>query len=222
MKYITFFSLFLLLNLAACSPLQTYVKTDTTTFYKDSFAAQGSIVVLPGDVNLNNSLEFDLYRQKVEAKLLIEGFSIADNLASADFAALLLFAVDDGKQSIVYSPIYGQSSRLVNSYADIAYDADGKAVVIRRNYLSPSLGVVGASAKTQTNFRHTVALDIVKADSLGQEKPAKVFEIRTISTGDCAVIVEVFDELIEAMFVEFPGENGRNRRDTIESVTNCP
>ena len=211
-----------MLNLAACSPLQTYVKTDTTAFYKDSFAAQGSIVVLPGDINLNNSLEFDLYRQKVEAKLLSEGFSIAHNLASADFAALLLFAVDDGKQSVVYSPIYGQSNRLVSSYADIAYDADGKAVVVRRNYLSPSIGVVGTSAKTQTNFRHTVALDIVKADSLAQDKPAKVFEGRTISTGDCAVIVEVFDELIEAMFVEFPGENGRNRTDAIESVTNCP
>ena len=222
MKYITFFSLFLLLNLAACSPLQTYVKTDTTAFYKDSFAAQGSIVVLPGDINLNNSLEFDLYRQIVEAKLLSEGFAIAHNLASADFAALLLFAVDDGKQSVVYSPIYGQSNRLVNSYADIAYDTDGKAVVVRRNYLSPSFGVVGASAKTKTSYRHTVALDIVKADSLGQDKPAKVFEGRTISTGDCAVIVEVFDELIEAMFVEFPGENGRNRTDSIESVTNCP
>ena len=33
------------------------------------------------------------------------------------------FAVDDGKKSVVYSPIYGQSNRLVNSYADIAYDA---------------------------------------------------------------------------------------------------
>ena len=173
-----------MLNLAACSPLQTYVKTDTTAFYKDSFAAQGSIVVLPGDINLNNSLEFDLYRQKVEAKLLSEGFSIAHNLASADFAALLLFAVDDGKQSVVYSPIYGQSNRLVNSYADIAYDADGKAVVVRRNYLSPSIGVVGTSAKTQTNFRHTVALDIVKAESLAQDKPAKVVEGPTISTGD--------------------------------------
>ena len=39
----------------ACSPLQTYVKTDTTAFYNDSFAAQGSIVVLPGDINLNNT-----------------------------------------------------------------------------------------------------------------------------------------------------------------------
>ena len=222
MKYIIFSSLFLLLNLVSCSPIQTYVKTDTTAFYKDSFVAQGAIVVLPGDINLNNSLEFDLYRQKVEAKLLGEGFSIAADLGSADFAALLLFAVDDGKKSVVYSPIYGQSNRLVNSYADIAYDADGKAVYIRRNYLTPSFGVVGTSTETNTKYRHTVALDIVKADSLTDDEPAKVFEGRTISTGDSAVIVEVFDELLEAMFVDFPGENGRNRTDSIESVTNCP
>ena len=71
MEYIKYISLFLLLNLTACSPLQTYLKTDTTAFYKDTFTTKGSIAVLPGDINLNNSLEFDLYKQKVEAKLVV-------------------------------------------------------------------------------------------------------------------------------------------------------
>lgn len=222
MEYIKYISLFLLFNLTACSPLQTYLKTDTTAFYKDTFTTKGSIVVLAGDINLNNSLEFDLYKQKVEAKLVAEGFSMAANLDSANFAALLLYGIDDGKQSVVYSPIYGQTGRHINAYSDVAYDADGKAVYIRRSYLSPSFGVVGASAKTKTSYRHTIALDIVRADSLSQDKPVKVFEGRTFSSGNCGVIVEVFDELLEAMFVDFPGENGRNRTDSIESITNCP
>jgi hypothetical protein len=208
--------------LAACSPLQTYLKTDTTAFYKDTFTTNGSIVVLAGDINLNNSLEFDLYKQKVEEKLVAEGFSMAADLDSANFAALLLYGVDDGKQSVVYSPIFRQTGRHINAYSDVAYDADGKAVYIRRSYLSPSFVVVGASAKTKTSYRHTIALDIVKADSLSQDKPVKVFEGRTFSSGNCGVIVEVFDELLEAMFVDFPGENGRNRTDSIESITNCP
>ena len=122
MEYIKYISLFLLFNLTACSPLQTYLNTDTTAFYKDTFTTKGSIVVLAGDINLNNSLEFDLYKQKVHENLKAVGFSIADNIQTADFAALLLYAVDDGKQSVVYTPIYGQTTRRIDSYSDIAYD----------------------------------------------------------------------------------------------------
>ena len=222
MRYIKFYSLLLILSMAACSPLITHIKTDTTAFYAETFETNGSIVVLPGDISLNNSLEFDFYKQKVQENLKAVGFSIADNIETADFAALLLYAVDDGKQSVVYTPIYGQTSRRINSYSDIAYDEKGRAVYIRRNYLSPNFGVVGASADAKINYRQTIALDIVKANSLKDDKPSKLFEGRTISSGECPVIVEVFDELLEAMFIDFPGENGRNRSQTIESITNCP
>jgi hypothetical protein len=201
--------------------LNTYIKTDTTAFYKESFESKGSIVVLPGDISLKNSLEFGLYQQKVLEKLMAVGFSRADSLETADFAALLLYAVDDGKQSVVYTPIYGQTSRRINSYSDIAYDEKGRAVYIRRNYLSPNFGVVGASADTKTNYRQTIALDIVKADSLKNDEPVKLFEGRTFSSGACSVIVEVFDELLEAMFIDFPSDNGRNRSQSIESEVNC-
>jgi hypothetical protein len=210
-----------MVNLAACSPLKTYIKTDTTAFYKESFESKGSIVVLPGDISLKNSLEFGLYQQKVLEKLMAVGFSRADSLETADFAALLLYAVDDGKQSVVYTPIYGQTSRRINSYSDIAYDEKGRAVYIRRNYLSPNFGVVGASADTKTNYRQIIALDIVKADSLKNDEPVKLFEGRTFSSGACSVIVEVFDELLEAMFIDFPSDNGRNRSQSIESEVNC-
>jgi hypothetical protein len=210
-----------MVNLAACSPLKTYIKTDTTAFYKESFESKGSILVLPGDISLKNSLEFGLYQQKVLEKLMAVGFSRADSLETADFTALLLYAVDDGKQSVVYTPIYGQTSRRINSYSDIAYDEKGRAVYIRRNYLSPNFGVVGASADTKTNYRQTIALDIVKADSLKNDEPVKLFEGRTFSSGACSVIVEVFDELLEAMFIDFPSDNGRNRSQSIESEVNC-
>ena len=221
MKFIKFCGLLLLLSLAACSPLKTYIKADTTAFYKESFEPKGSVVVLSGDINLNNSLEFDAYKQKVEAQLSGVGFTVVTDVASADYAALLLYGVDDGEQSVVYTPIYGPTGRRIHSIADIAYNADGKAVFIRRNYLSPNFGVVGASAETKKNYRQTIALDIVNADSLSLDAPLKVFEGRTISSGKCSVIVEVFDELLEAMFSDFPGENGRNRVQRLESEVNC-
>lgn len=222
MKCLKFFSFLMVLSLAACSPMQTYLKTDTTAFYKQPFESKGSIVVLSGDIHLNNSLEFESYKQKLQEKLIAQGYSLASDKASADFAALLLFAVDDGKQSVVYTPIYGRTGRHVNSYSNIAYNEDGKAVYIRTNHLSPSFGIVGASAQTKTSYRHTLAIDIVTADSLNQDQMKKVFEGRTISKGKCSVMVEVFDEMLEAMFTDFPGENGRNKSQTIEATMNCP
>lgn len=222
MRFIKFYSLLLMVAMAACSPLKTYTKTDTTAFYTDGFEAKGSIMVLPGDISLNNSLEYGLYQQKVQDKLRAAGFSIADSTETADFAALLLYAVDDGKQSVVYTPIYGQTGRRISSYSDVAYDEKGRAVYLHRDYLSPNFGVVGASADTKTNYRQTIALDIIKASTLKNDEPIKLFEGRTISTGQCPVMVEVFDELLEAMFIDFPGENGRNRTDSVESITHCP
>jgi hypothetical protein len=69
--------------------------------------------------------------------------------------------------------------------------------------------------------RQTVALDIVTADSLNQKESVKLYEGRTISSGDCAVIVEVFDELLEAIFADFPGKNGRNQSRAIDSNVDC-
>jgi hypothetical protein len=201
--------------------MQTYLKTDTTAFYKESFESKGSIVVLSGDINLNNSLEFESYKEKLQGKLIAQGYSLASDKASADFVALLLFAVDDGKQSVVYTPIYGRTGRIINPYSDIAYNEDGKAVYTRTNHLSSSFGVVGASSQTKTNYRHTLAIDIVTADSLNQDQTKKVFEGRTTSKGKCSMMVEVFDEMLEAMFIDFPGENGRNRAQTVESITHC-
>ena len=187
MKFIKFCGLLLLLSLVACSPLKTYIKADTTAFYKESFEPKGSVVVLSGDINLNNSLEFDAYKQKVEAQLSGVGFTVVTDVASADYAALLLYGVDDGEQSVVYTPIYGQTG--------------------------PNYVVACSSLSTQ--------IWEVNADSLSLDAPLKVFEGRTISSGKCSVIVEVFDELLEAMFSDFPGENGRNRVQRLESEVNC-
>lgn len=81
--------------------------------------------------------------------------------------------------------------------------------------------MVGASAETKKNYRQTIALDIVNADSLSLDAPLKVFEGRTIGSGKCSVIVEVFDELLEVIFSDSPGENGRNSAQRLESEVNC-
>ena len=64
-------------------------------------------------------------------------------------------------------------------------------------------------------------MDIVKADSLASDSPTKVYEGRAKSTGRCNVIVEVFDEILEAMFTDYAAVNGRSLKWAVPSDANC-
>jgi len=48
-----------------------------------------------------------------------------------------------------------------------------------------------------------------------------LLETRAKSSGSCSQIVEVFDEMLEAMFDEFPGVSGRSKRMTVGADVNC-
>jgi hypothetical protein len=64
-------------------------------------------------------------------------------------------------------------------------------------------------------------VDMVDAESLSSEEPIRIYEGRTISSGSCNMIGEVIDEMIEAMFTDFPSESGKNRTLTVAGVSDC-
>ena len=49
----------------------------------------------------------------------------------------------------------------------------------------------------------------------------KVYEARAKSTGSCSVIAGVFEEILEAMFKDFPGINGKVRSVEVPSKGGC-
>lgn len=85
----------------------------------------------------------------------------------------------------------------------------------------PTYGIVGSSTSSVTTYNRAIALDIIEAKSFKEGDPKTVYQGRTRSEGSCSVIVEVFDEMLEAMFSDFPGENGRNRKQSIRGDFNC-
>lgn len=220
MRLFKYSCLLLVFLIVGCSPLPATLKTDTTVFFKQAFEPAGSVAVLAGDSNHENSLEYALYRKKLESKLSEQGFTVLDTVSDAEYIALLLYAVDNGKQATIYTPIYGHK-RGRAYLSGVTYNAEGKAIYAHTNYFSPSYGVIGTAASSKTKYRRTVALDIVMANTLEQEAPVKVFEGRTISHGECVAMVEVFDAMLEAMFTDFPGENGSNRKQLVEADTDC-
>ncbi len=57
--------------------------------------------------------------------------------------------------------------------------------------------------------------------SLTSSALKKVYEARAKSTGSCSVIAGVFEEILEAMFQDFPGINGKVRSVEVLSKGGC-
>ncbi|MBC8211562.1 MAG: DUF4136 domain-containing protein [Gammaproteobacteria bacterium] len=207
----------LLLN--GCASMQ--LETDSTAFYTADYNAQGSISVVASNADVNDSLEFAAYKQKFEGRLAHVGYQVVQDADQADFIALVAYGIDHGKTSNITTPIFGQTGGGASYSSGTINTTTGNTSYTASSYRMPTYGVVGAVNSTSTVYNRAIAMDIVVAKSLKSGKVQKVYEGRTKSLGSCSVIVEVFDEMLEAMFSGFPGENGRNRQMRIAGEFNC-
>ena len=219
MKHQRIFTLLIVLIVTGCATPR--VVTNNTAFYVDAYSPVGSIAVVSGEADVNNSLEFAAYKKKFESHLSLAGYTIERDPNKADYIALVAYGIDDGKTSTVSTPIFGQTSGGTTYSSGTVYGSGGSANYSGTTYTMPTYGVVGSSTGSVTRYNRAIALDIVEAGSFKEGKPVKVYEGRTKSKGRCSVIVEVFDEMLEAMFSDFPGENGRNRKQEVPGIFNC-
>lgn len=210
-------ALLIITTLFGCNTLAPLVRTNITVFYKDQYSPRGTISVVASDISVNNSLEWAAYKKKFEAKFSDNGYIIEQDSKDAQFIALVAYGIDNGETAIVTTPIYGQ----IGGGMTTTTGTVGNVNYTETSYIMPIYGVVGTSTNSQTEYTRAIALDIVDAKSIKENLPNKVYEGRAKSIGPCSVFVEVFDEMLDAMFTDFPGENGRNRKIESPSITNC-
>ena len=152
----------------------------------------------------------------------LSGFSIAPE-GSADYIAFVSYGIDGGTEQtgVTSTPVYGQtgggttySSGTVSSYSG------GYGSYSGTSYTMPTYGIVGSSTSSYsyTTYKRSLALDIVEAATVEDGEPVKVFEGRLTSSGSCGIMREVIDEMIEAIFTDFPNANGKI---VIPSKANC-
>lgn len=206
--------------MSGCVPI-SFVATNNTAFYSEDYAPVGSITVVSADAAVNNSLEFAAYKRKFEVKLASVGYTIEKDPNNADYIALVAYGIDNGETSAVSTPIFGQTGGGATYTSGTVYGSGGSASYSGSSYTMPTYGVVGSATSSVTAYNRAIALDIVDAPSFKLGSPKKVYEGRTKSKGSCSVIVEVFDEMLEAMFSDFPGESGRNRKQDVPGEFNC-
>ncbi len=192
--------------ISACSTFQPKLDANTTIFYSPDFKVEGSIAVVAADKKLMDSLEFAHYKNKFETRLKIAGYAIEADPGKAQYIALVAYGIDNGDTSVISTPIFGFT---------------GGGYYVDNQYIMPSYGVVDVMSQAVTTFTRAIAMDIIRADSLKTPKIIKVYEARTKSVGGCSVMIEVFDELLEAMFNGFPSINATHRKDSIPANINC-
>lgn len=197
------------------------VFTKTTAFYPPDYKNSGTIFVAAAEAEVNSSLEFAHYKKKFEQKLVENGYTIVNNPSEASYIAFVAYGIDNGKSSVVSTPIFGQTGGGTVNSSGTVYGVGGSASYFGTSYSMPTFGVVGAMNNSVTEYTRVIALDIVDAKSLKSGKAVKVYEARAKSTGSCGVIAGVFDEILEALFEGFPGENGKVRNSEVSSKGGC-
>jgi len=197
------------------------VNTKTTTFYIPEYKNLGTIAVVAAEAAVNSSLEFAYYKKQFEQKLAANGYSIVSNPTEAQYIGFVAYGIDNGKSSIVSTPIFGQTGGGTTYSSGTVYGSRGSATYSGTSYTMPSYGVVGSVASSQTMYTRAIALDIVDAQSLTKGTAKKVYEARAKSVGSCSVIAGVFEEMLEAMFKDFPGINGKVRSVKVPSKGGC-
>lgn len=206
--------------LFACQTTQEppRVVSDVTifhTFYPDD---DETLFVKAAHQNLDESIEFSSYKNKIENKLLENGLKVASEEAAADYIAIINYGIDDGTTTTQVGsvPIIGQTSGGYTTHSGSIYSGGGYGSYSGSSYTYPTYGVVGSSSYSYnvTTFNRLLTMDIFK--KAGEQQVEKVYEAKVKSNGRCGQINQVIDGLLGALFSEFPGENGSTKKYKIQ------
>jgi hypothetical protein len=208
---------FLILILVLFGLTGCAVQTSSTIFHGPEHINRGTVAVRPIDKSQESSLEFKAVSAYLTKKLTQNGFTAGSGGDKPMYVAFITYGIDNGNVSISSVPLYGQtgggtsySSGSVSSYGRTA-NFSGTTTTM------PTYGIVGAMPISSTVFKRTVNIDVWRND----EKLTKVYEMKGISSGSCGNINAILFNIIDGIFSNFPGENGKAKTKNIDWNGKC-
>lgn len=150
-----------------------------------------------------NSLEYDTYQSKIKNQLLKNNFIEKEN---SNLLISIQYGINNGKEKIGSTPIFGQTG-VSSSYTSgtvTSYGGGYGSYSGTTNY-TPTLGIVGSSSYSYTEY--TRYLNMYMYDKSSKKI---VYEGKVVSSGSTRQLLPVIDEMIEALFKNFPGESGKS------------
>lgn len=161
------------------------------------------------------SLEHRRYEELVRSRLVQRGFKEI-KLSEADYAVGIAYGI--GSQQVTSSyPIFGRTGvSSATTYGSVSTYGNTGTYSGTTTY-TPTYGVVGSGVSTSTKY--TRRLNLTFYDKKYFDEQAKlraVYEGKVVSEGSTEEISIVMPYLIEALFQEFPGNDGSTRKVTLD------
>lgn len=203
----------LLLLLVGCSNVSTTV----TSFHQVDASHSGTISVVAGTLELKDTLNFDYHRKLLEQFLSNQGYQVVEapvdsNPPSSDYTAFLSYGIDGGNTEIT-----ADNSGVTMGIGVGASGAGRHHGGVFGSYRMPIYGANTGSSSTETRYTSAIAIDIVDSASLNSDKPTRLYEGRARSSSRCAAITPIFDEMLTALFEDFPGVSGETQTRSVKS-----
>jgi len=199
---------------AAVSGCATGLPTNVTR-YSTAIPQGQSFYVVPADGMLRG-LEFNNFASLVSQQMIARGYRQAPSTASADMLVKIGYGVDHGTQHISVDPFYGSSPYYGGGFYGRPYWA---RFGYRGYYRSPFYwgwddpfwyGSPYGGAREYTVYQSELNLGIVR-----RIDNAPLFDGRAMARSETDELGTLVPNLVEAMFTDFPGENGKTVKITI-------
>jgi hypothetical protein len=194
------------LGLSACA---TSI-TSTVSRYQAMPAPQGqTFFVVAGDgMAANGGLEFQRYAGLVAQQLQARGYGPATSPSKATMLVHLGYQVDHGQTRVVEDPFYRSRFGYGGFYSPFYYPRFGFRSAFSYGWDDPFW--YGGGVDSYIEYHSEVDLHIRAA---GSNQP--LFDGRAQARSQTNRLDVVLPSLVEAMFTNFPGQNGETVKITI-------
>lgn len=206
------FGILLALLLSGCGASRFVA--EVTQFHDLGVAkARPTFIVVPADKAKDGSLEFKAYGGSIAGELERLGFRRVATDQETDFIVLLDYGVGPGEVRSYPAPVYGYYPDQVTTIRGVRKDGKRFSANV---FESGGFVPLGYSEVTETLYQRSLTLEMVDAAAWQRGQTEKRYEGRVTSHGPESEIAAVMPLMIQALFLEFPGDNGASRTVVLE------
>ncbi len=191
--------------LCGCAPI---VHTQITAFHELPSNTNGmkfTVIPLKDQVE---SVEYRSYARLIKDAFYRHGF-VETPIEHSDLILFFAYGVSDGKDIMFSYPLLGQVGISSSSTVGVVKNLGGVTTISTVTQNTPSIGLVGSGILQQTEYKRTLKIELVDAQSYINGGMKKIYESRIISNGTHDDIAVVMRTMIKELFDEFPGKSGQ-------------
>lgn len=156
-------------------------------------------------------LEYKTFSSMIAEKLLIHGFTLAEGSNEPDIIIAFGYYIDDGVEQIGSTPIIGQTGVSSSSSTGTIYSSGNTATYRGSTSYRPSYGVVGSRTYSYTEYKRTFWMKFIDRKSINGQLFNTIYDVQVVSSGSTPQIQPIVPYMINAIFKDFPGVNGKSR-----------